>query len=80
MWELMKLLARLKRCGLNGVDVALNFIYRHIQPCKERVTPGYEYVRGADMNQEAREHVDKGDCYARTQHFFKANTTLSNQG
>jgi hypothetical protein len=58
--ELMKLVARLKRSGLNRVGMALNFICRRIQPCKERVTPGYEYAGSVDTTQEAPEHIDKG--------------------
>jgi hypothetical protein len=33
--------------------VALNFIYRRVQPCKERVHPLYEYSGSGDPTKES---------------------------
>jgi hypothetical protein len=37
--------------------VALNFIYRRVQPCKERVHPLYEYTRLNDPTRESARNL-----------------------
>jgi hypothetical protein len=36
------------RCQLDRPTMALNFIYRRVQSCKERVHPLYEYSGSGD--------------------------------
>ena len=43
--ELLKLMRGMK---VNGVVVAVSFIVRRIQPCKERVHPGFDFKGDTD--------------------------------
>lgn len=47
---------------MNGVGVAVNFISRRTQPCKERMHPAYEYVGDVDTTREARGDENRGHC------------------
>lgn len=64
--------------NLNGVTVAINFVLRRLQPCKERVIPAYEYAGEVDIAREAPEKVEKDDAYFRLYEFFAKGTRLSN--
>lgn len=65
---------------LDGVVLAINFICRRIQPCKERVILAYEYVRDDDITREVPKKIDKSDTYTCAYKLFTAKTKLSNQG
>ena len=66
--------------NLNGVGVAINFVYRRIQPSKERVHPAYEYIGDEDTAWEALERISLDVAYARLLELFSANTQLNNVG
>jgi hypothetical protein len=42
---------------LDGPTVALNFICRRVQPCKERVHPLYEYPGSGDPTKESARNL-----------------------
>ena len=58
MNQVEKLLSILKKTKVDGVGIALNFISRQLQPCKERVHPAYEY-RDDDFAREAPELLER---------------------
>jgi hypothetical protein len=53
MVQLEKLLGMIDRRQLDGPTIALNFISRRVQPCKEWVHPLYEYSRSGDPTRES---------------------------
>ena len=48
MDQVNELLGLIKGVKTNGGLVAVSFIVRHIQPCKERVHPGFEFKGETD--------------------------------
>ena len=48
MEQVNELLGLIKGVKTNGGLVAVSFIVRHIQPCKERVHPGFEFKGETD--------------------------------
>jgi hypothetical protein len=53
MVQVEELLRMFDRNRLDGPTVVLNFIYRRVQPCKERVHPLYEYSGLGDPTRES---------------------------
>lgn len=51
--QVHELLQLIDRSRVDGVVVAANFIFRRIQPCKERVHPGFEYAGTSDPTRES---------------------------
>lgn len=47
----------LDKTQIDGPIVATNFIFRRVQPCKERVHPMYEYSGSDDATQETSEQL-----------------------
>jgi hypothetical protein len=52
MVQVEELLGMFDRNRLDGLTVALNFICRQVQPCKERVHPLYEYSGSDDLTRQ----------------------------
>jgi hypothetical protein len=57
MVQIEELLWMFDRNQLNGPTVALNFIYRRVHPCKERVHPLYEYSGSDDPTRESARNL-----------------------
>jgi hypothetical protein len=53
MVQVQELLKLFDRTRIDGPIVTTNFIFRRVQPCKERVHPMYEYSRSNDVTQES---------------------------
>jgi hypothetical protein len=53
MVQVEELLRMFDKNRLDGPTVVLNFIYRRVQPCKERVHPLYEYSGSDDPTRES---------------------------
>lgn len=70
----------LRGLNLTGIAVAINFVLRILQPCKERVIPAYEFAREAGIAWEAPEKLMKNDAYARVGDMFMKGTKLTNIG
>ena len=56
MKELPELIRGMK---MSGVVVAVNFIMRHVQPCKERAHPGFDFKGDTDGTRERTESLVK---------------------
>jgi hypothetical protein len=59
MVQVEELLRMFDRSWLDGPTVALNFIYRRVQPCKERVHPLYEYSGSSDPTRESARNLTR---------------------
>jgi hypothetical protein len=64
MVQVRELLELIDRRRIDGPYVAANYIFRRVQPCKERVHPMFEYTGGADPTREMlevmpREELDR---------------------
>jgi hypothetical protein len=57
MVHVEELLGMINRRQLDGPTIALNFISRRVQPCKERVHPLYEYSRSGDPTRESTRNL-----------------------
>jgi hypothetical protein len=54
-----ELLGMANRRQLDGPTIALNFICRRVQPCKERVHPLYEYSGSGDPTRESARNLSR---------------------
>jgi hypothetical protein len=61
MVQVEELFGMFDRSQLDGPTVALNFIYRRVQPCKERVHPLYEYSGSGDPTRESARNLSCKD-------------------
>jgi hypothetical protein len=52
MVQVQELLVLFDRTWIDGPIVVTNFIFRQVQPYKERVHPMYEYSRSNDVTQD----------------------------
>jgi hypothetical protein len=59
MGQVEELLGMIDRRQLDGPIIALNFISRRVQPCKERVHPLYEYSRSGDLTRESARNLSR---------------------
>jgi hypothetical protein len=59
MVQVEELLGMFDRNRLNGPTVALNFIYRQVQPCKERLHLLYEYSGSGDPTRESARNLTR---------------------
>jgi len=50
--DLLQMIAELKKAGLTGAAVFINFGRRLVQPIKDRTRPGYEYMGKKDPTRE----------------------------
>jgi hypothetical protein len=59
MVQVEELLGMVDKRQLDGLTIALNFIYRRVQPCKERVHPLYEYSGSGDPTRESASNLSR---------------------
>jgi hypothetical protein len=57
MVQVEELLGMFDRNRIDGPTVALKFICRQVQPCKERVHPLYEYSGSDDPTRESTRNL-----------------------
>jgi hypothetical protein len=55
MVQVQELLELFDRTRVDGPIVMTNFIFRRVQPCKERVHPMYDYSGSNDVTRESLE-------------------------
>lgn len=55
---------------INGIAVVLNWIFRTVQPCKERARPGYEFQGAQDSTRERMDVLSTDECKCRTAELF----------
>jgi hypothetical protein len=63
MVQVEELLEMFDKNQLDGPTVALNFIYRWVQPCKEWVHPLYEYSRSDDPTRESARNLTHDEVH-----------------
>jgi hypothetical protein len=61
MVQVKELLEMFDRNRFDRPTVALNFIYRRVQPCMERVHPLYEYSGSGDPTRESARNLMHGE-------------------
>jgi hypothetical protein len=61
MVQVEELLGMFDRNRIDGPTVALNFICRRVQPCKEWVCPLYEYSRLEDPTRESTRNLTRDE-------------------
>ena len=59
MEQVKELLSSIKGVKTNGGLVAASFIERHIQPCKERAHPPFEFKGKTDGTRERSEMLSR---------------------
>jgi hypothetical protein len=57
MVQVQELLELFDKIRIDGPIVVTNFIFRRVQPCKDRVHPMYEYSGSDDMTRESLEEL-----------------------
>ena len=62
MEQVRELLALIKGVRTNGGLVAASFIVRHVQPCKERAHPAFEFKGETDGTRERPEMLSRNIC------------------
>ena len=72
--ELLKLMRGVK---VNGVVVAVSFIVRRIQPCKERAHPGIDYRGDDDGTRERTERLTKKIVLEQAAELFAPSASFS---
>ena len=70
MEQVNELLGLIKGVKTNGGLVVASFIVRRIQPCKERVHPGFEFKGETDETRERPEILSRSDVEERTTKLF----------
>ena len=80
MEQVKELLGLIKGVRTNGGLVAVSFIVRHIQPCKERAHPGFEFKGETDGTQERPEILSRNVVEERTAELFAPFSLFSLSG
>ena len=73
MDQVKELLGLIKGTKMNRVVVALSFIVRRIQPCKERAHLGFDFKGDTDDTQERTERLTKEAMLHRAVELFAPN-------
>ena len=80
MEQVKELLNLIKDVEMNGGLVAVSFIVRQIQPCKERAHLGFDFKGDDDGTQERMEQLTKKDVLERAAELFAPNASFSMSG
>jgi hypothetical protein len=70
MVQVQELLELFDKTRIDDPIVTTNFIFRQVQPCKERVCPMYEYSRSADTTRESLEELPSEEIDRRLAQLF----------
>jgi hypothetical protein len=70
MVQVQELLGLFDKTWINGPIVVTNFIFRRVQPYKDRVHPMYEYSGSADTTQESLEELPSTEIDRRLAQLF----------
>ena len=77
MEQVRELLDLLKGVEISSELVAVSFIVRRIQPCKERAHPGFDYRGDDDDTRERTERLMKKIVLERAVELFAPNASFS---
>ena len=61
MVQVRELLGLIDRRRIDGPYVAANYMYRRVQPCKDRVHPMFECTGHAELTRETGEEMPHGE-------------------
>ena len=64
---LLKEIQALKEKGLTAHAIVIDFVFRNIQPLKERMCPAYYYTRLRDPTRETKQEFSEDEVKARVQ-------------
>ena len=77
MEQVRELLDLIKGVEMSGELVAVSFIVRRIQTCKERAHPGFDYRGDDDGTQERTKRMSRKDVLERATELFAPNASFS---
>ena len=77
MEQVKELLSLIKGVKTNGGLVAVSFIVRHVQPCKERAHQGFDFRGDDDETRERPERLTRKDVLERAAGLFAPNASFS---
>ena len=72
-----ELLDLIKGVEINGGLVVASFIVHHVQPCKERAHPGFDFKGDDDGTRERMERLTRNDVLEWAIEQFAPNTSFS---
>lgn len=61
MVQVIELVALMKRVKINGVAVAMNFLFCRTHPCKERAHPGYDFKGQTNFTHKRSEVLSRDE-------------------
>lgn len=70
MVEVQELLQLFNKQRLDGLMMVANWVYKRVQPCKERVHPMYEYESVGDATRESPDALGVDECNLRLVKLF----------
>ena len=77
MEQVRELLDLIKGMEIRGELVTTSFIVRHVQPCKKRAHPGFDFKGDDDGTRERTEHLSRKDVLERAAELFTPNASFS---
>ena len=80
MEQVKELLELMRGMKMSGVVVAVNFIVRRVQPCKERAHPGFDFKGDTDGTRERMERLTKEAMLCQATELFTPNMSFSVPG
>ena len=80
MEQVKEVLELMRGMNMSGVVVAVNFILRHVQPCKERAHPGFDFKGDTDGTWERTERLTKEVVLRQAAELFAPNVPFSMPG
>ena len=80
MDQVRELLCLIKGVKMNGGLVAVSFIVRRIQPCKERAHAGFDFKGDTDDTRERMERMSWDDMLERATEQFAPNASFRVSG
>ena len=80
MEQVKELLELMRSMKMSVVVVAVNFILCHVQPCKERAHPGFDFKGDTDGTQERTERLTKEAMLHQAAELFAPNMSYTKPG
>ena len=77
MEQVGELLDLIKGMEIRGELVAVSFIVRHVQPCKERAHPGFDYRGDDDGTRETTKPLTMKNVVERAAELFAPNISFA---
>ena len=77
MEQVKELLDLIQSVELRGELVAAGFIVRHVQPCKERAYPAFDYKGNDDGTWERPERLSRKEVICRAIELFTSSASFS---